>query len=461
MKTKINSLHAMTLVLLVTTASANGTTRYVNVAGTNATPPYTNWATAATNIQAAVDVAVAYDTVLVTNGIYATGGRTLGTNVLVNRVTVDKPLTVRSVNGPQVTVVQGSQVPGTTNGDGAVRCVYLTNGASLSGFTLTNGATRISVPAHTYEQVGGGLWCWGAVVSNCTLIGNSAYNSGGGAYEGTLCNCTLIGNSAIYGGGAFYSTLNDCVLSGNSAYEGGGTYQSTLANGTLTGNSASYDGGGAYSGTLNNCIVYYNTGGNFSGSTLNYCCTTPLPTNGFGNITNEPAFADWANGNFHLQSNSPCINAGNNDYVTVAEDLDGNPRIAGSTVDVGAYEFQSPVSLISYAWLQQYGLPINTNTDASDPDGDGMNNWQEWMADTSPIDASDYLRITSFTRSGTYNTLWWTSKPTRLYQVERCAALEPSSLWETIITNATPGWNNAGFDNTGPQYFYRIRAVQP
>jgi hypothetical protein len=303
-------------------------------------------------------------------------------------------------------------------------------------------------------------------VSNCTLIGNSAYNGGGGAYAGTLYKCTLTGGSAFYGGGAVYSTLNDCVLSGNSAYEGGGTYQSVLANCTLTGNSASYDGGGAYApapgaGSLNNCIVYYNTGGNYSGSTLDYCCTTPLPTNGVGNITNEPAFVGWANGNFHLQTNSPCINAGNNAYVTAADDLDGNPRIAGGTVDVGAYEFQSPVSLISYAWLQQYGLPVNANTDASDPDSDGMNNWQEWMADTSPIDANDYLRITTFTRTGTYNTLWWTSKPTRLYQVERCAVLDASSAWETIITNAAPGWNNVGFDNAGPQYFYRIRAVQP
>ena len=115
----------------------------------------------------------------------------------------------------------------------------------------------------------------------------------------------------------------------------------------LTGNRAGPEaaGGGAYAATLYNCIVVGNEVegsadlANYCSSILNYCCATPLATNGAGNFTNAPLFADAANGNFRLQPDSPCINAGNNDYVTTTTDLNGNPRISGGTVDVGAYEF--------------------------------------------------------------------------------------------------------------------------
>ena len=130
---------------------------YAAANSANPAPPYTSWATAARNIQDAVDAAtVPGALVLVTNGIYATGGRSVF-STMTNRVAVDKPLTLRSVNGPQNTVIQGYQVPGTTNGDGAIRCVYLANGASLSGFTLTQGAT-LRWTSDDRDGSGGGVW---------------------------------------------------------------------------------------------------------------------------------------------------------------------------------------------------------------------------------------------------------------------------------------------------------------
>jgi hypothetical protein len=637
---------------------------YVVLDNPNPVAPFTSWDTAATNIQDAVDAAsVAGSLVLVTNGIYQSGGRVVYGS-LSNRVVLNKILTVQSVNGPTVTSIQGYQVPETVNGDSAVRCVYMTNGAVLTGFTLTGGATR-NDGDWDQEQCGGGVWCASAslIVSNCVIAGNSAGGGGGGGYGGALHNCVLItnsaaygggmyqgtldnclllnnsaasngggtagntlnhctltGNSASYGGGASAATLNDCLLASNSvfyngggaascfltncsltsnsAYEGGGADSSTLQscvlsnnmadligggaeggtlnNCTLTGNSAANAGGGAdssilnhcdlrgnrvgdisvapsikepkqsgptpkmvlgnfgggaesstlnyctlmsnqvyggelYAGagggadsstlnnctiadnsadfgggveestlnnctltansagdnfggadssTLNNCIVYYNTNGDYFNSSLNYCCTAQPSDNGIGNITNEPAFVDLAGGDFHLQPNSPCINAGNNSFVTLTNDFDGNPRIQGGTVDIGAYEFQNPASVLSYAWAQQYGLPTDGTADYADTDDDGFNNWQEWQIGTSPTDPSSLLKLTAITNDVSGITVTWQSASGIAYFIQRSTNLLVRPAFQTIATDiagqpGTTSYTDTDATNGGP-YFYRV-----
>jgi hypothetical protein len=49
-----------------------------------------------------------------------------------------------------------------------------------------------------------------------------------------------------------------------------------------------------------------------------------------------------------LRPASPCINAGNNSYITTATDKDGKPRIINGAVDMGPYEFGIPTIITTH-----------------------------------------------------------------------------------------------------------------
>jgi hypothetical protein len=432
---------------------------YVAADSANPVAPYTSWATAARNIEDAIYAAIEPGAqVLVTNGIYAP--ISLNAPILANWV-----LPVRSVNGPLFTII---------NGGHSNRCVYLVGG-TLSGFTLTNGFSASGggaicstldnciLTGNSASNGGGAYEC---TMKNCTLTGNWAFDEGGGVYGGTLNSCAISGNSCAYnGGGAIYSKLNNCTLTSNSAYYGGGAYSCTLNNSTLSANSAKCGGGLDGFSAVNNSIVYFNTAlgaTNYnSESTLSFSCTTPQPTDGLGNITNAPLFVNtngWAN--LRLESNSPCINAGNNVYAVGSTDLDGNTRVNGGVVDIGAYEFQSPTSLISYAWLQQYGLPIDGSADFADPDADGLNNWQEWRCGTDPTNALSALRLLGQSEGGTNVMVTWQSVAGVSYFLQRRINLGVSSAF-TMLATRIPGQpvTTTFIDTNAPRagsWFYRV-----
>ena len=546
----------MTLVGLSFLAALRGlgATFYVDAGGQNPMPPYTNWSTAATNIQDSVDAATNGDVILVTNGVYKFGGRVVF-GAETNRVVLTNGITLMGVNGASNTMIVGGA---------NLRCVYVGNGSVIAGFTLTNGQTASSGDL-TNEQSGGGAWCEpGGVISNCVVTHNemAGFHAGlgGGVYGGTVWNCTIISNSAYHGGGvaaavvfnsliasnsvsssglaggsgAYGCNLSNCQLVGNNGDgNGGGAYNSTLNNCVLSNNLCWYFGGGAYESTLTNCFIYSNYAGNgggashstlvdclvvsnvasigggvdfssvynctvvgnranniftaggveaytgpssvfnsiiysnYTGSVSNYAAsvlinsssTWPLPTSGSWNITNAPLLVNYSN-DFRLRSNSPCINSGNNLYLTnVATDLAGNPRISGGKVDMGAYEFQNPTSLISYAWLQQYGLALDGSADSIDADGDGLNNFQEWRAGTNPTNAASVMQLFSPTNNGSNLVVTWQSVTNINYFLMRSLGLVPANF-QVIATNL-PGRNGSTSyaDTNAPMpgpWFYKV-----
>lgn len=78
---------------------------------------------------------------------------------------------------------------------------------------------------------------------------------------------------------------------------------------------------------------------------FDHCCTTPLPTNGVGNIDANPKYAGGTGPDFRLSPGSPCIDAGTNLTTLAITDFAGLPRILDGNydgvaqVDIGAYEY--------------------------------------------------------------------------------------------------------------------------
>ncbi len=386
---------------------------FVDAASINPMAPYLSWDTAATNIQDAIDaVSIPGSWILVTNGVYSP-------------VILTKSVKVQSVNGPILTVIDGAN---------ETQCAHLEPDTALSGFTLTNGVT---------------------------------YGMGAGAQGGTLNNCILsgngLGNAPYIGGGVDNSTLNNCLLYNNLAFYGGGANSSTLNNCTLVGNSAFYGNGGAMGSTLNNCIEFFNQGSDDDSSVYNFTCTDQLTENGVNCITNAPLFVDMAGGDFHLRSDSPCINAGRNAFIySITNDLHGNQRIVGGTVDIGAYEYQTPSSILSYAWAQQYGLPTDGTMDFTDSDGDGLNNWQEWRTGTIPTNAALVLKMVSAvaTNNPPGTVVTWQSVADINYLIERSSDLSAQPAFSTIQSNLVgqtgmTSYADTTATNAGP-YFYRV-----
>jgi len=234
-----------------------------------------------------------------------------------------------------------------------------------------------------YKNGGGGIFCYGSSpeIKKCQIINNKSYrdsiNGGGGIYlennsSPIIFNCIINNNLTTGRGGGIYirdkssPIIKNCIISGNQADDGGGLNSSIsspiIVNCTIVKNRADSKGGGLETGSNYNNVTpqVFNTifWGNFPNQveivyyTSGYLEVNPVikyslvqggftGVNGYNgeNIINEdPVFIDYANNDFHLHSNSPCIDLGTFENAP-STDIENINRPQGGKIDIGAYEF--------------------------------------------------------------------------------------------------------------------------
>ena len=365
MKKWIGYVMGWMVLLTMVSSTSHSAVYYVNASNMVPLSPFNTWDTAATNIQDAINVAQSGDTVLVTNGTYSFGGEVLAGD-LVNRIAVTNAISVQSVNGPWVTAITGGS---TSNGPTAVRCAWLSNGASLTGFTLTAGATRAAGDPLALES-GGAVWCASAnaFVRNCVIVSNAAANYGGAVYQGTVHNSLISSNavSLATGGAVYGSVLVNCTVVSNATYG----VVSPLA--------------------MTNCIIYYNSplgdihGGGF---VYTHCCASILSPLA-GNFTNAPLlFADGV----HLDNNSPCRGTGTN--TVSGTDIFG--MTWSNPPSIGCAEWQ-PAPLVSTPRLRLFPYPAGFSLGGISLAGAGPDSFT-WFKDGRALSDDGHFAFTQNT----------------------------------------------------------------
>ncbi len=346
-------------------------------------------------IQQAINAAANGDEIVVRPGRYREHLSFLG-----------KAITVRSEQGPRVTVVFL---------EGETRIVDLDGDSTLRGFTITGGRNRVGGgirvsngadpvieeniivgneaprnPATGFPGRGGaiaveafcrpvitrnviqdnratgnaiGLYAWGgaidvgddasAVITNNLIVNNLSTDTGGAlniAYRAGSAATVVIANNTLAGNRAGESANNFSYGGGIAVYDGS---FAVIQNNIFSDNVAGYQGGGIYFYPNNDTNFDYRRN-DFSNNQPNDCAGLPPQKCDRNQLFLAPLYQDSAGGNYRLRSDSSLIDAGLSGQEG-ALDLDRRPRARDSDLDgtvapdLGAYENQGELTRLRFA----------------------------------------------------------------------------------------------------------------
>ncbi len=317
---------------------------------------------------------------------------------------------------------------GVMNGD-LRGCEVAENVAVSGGGVAVAGNCRViecEIRGNRAEAQGGGVHCWWGDldIQDCKILDNVTVNGAGGVHcnmhtsdLARMLRCEIVGNKSeklSWGVGAAYfqggeSIITDCRIARNGCSYGisiwasnttirnclvmdnqrAGAYaedsNTSWINCTITGNHHAgilLDGG---SSTLRNCIVFDNRFAALDPHDGEYSVTYSNIEGGWsgeGNLDVDPLLTAAG----RLLAGSPCRDMGapNGDYEDLA-DVDGEPRLHGSAVDIGADEFSDTDSdaLPDFFELHHFGDPVSA-APHDNPDSDQRDNLAEYEAGSDP-----------------------------------------------------------------------------
>ncbi len=191
--------------------------------------PYASWASAATNIQTAINAAAAegYSHVLVATGVYRLAGP----------LSLNQPLTVRSDNAGV-----SDRANTVINGQALGRCLVMNHAEAIfAGFTITSGKVT-GVNTH-----GGGVQLTAGTLTNCVVTGCSSSRRAGGIYAdgaSRIADCLVAGNTTGTNGAGIYALDNVIItrsVISNNHFSGVGSGSGVYLAMSSAGTSAMHD----------------------------------------------------------------------------------------------------------------------------------------------------------------------------------------------------------------------------